>query len=165
MAQERPFRPVRLFVAACGDLDAARSWLESEFGRLILHSDPYDLTQFTDYYVEELGKPHMKQLLAFERTIDPSDLPEIKRKTNQKERESSPRRMNLDPGYLAPEKVVLASAKNFAHRIALRDGIFAEVTLVYRKDASGFVALEHTFPDYRSTPVLYFFNRLRELIG
>jgi hypothetical protein len=164
MALERAFRPVRLFVAACGDLESARPWLENAFGPIVLESEKYELTQFTDYYVEEMGRAQKKQMLAFEKMIDPSTLPDIKLKTNNREREETPRRINLDPGYLSPEKVVLASAKNFAHRIALRDGIFAEVTLVYRKESSGYVPLEHTFPDYRSTGVLYFFNRLRELI-
>ncbi len=161
MATERAFRPARLFVAACGDLAAARAWLVEQFGPVTLESDPYDLTAFTDYYVEEMGRPQPKQMLAFG-MIDPGTLASIKRKTNA--REGTRRNLNLDPGYAAPEKIVLASAKNFAHRIALADGIYGEVTLVYRKESSSYVPLEHTFPDYRSTPVIYFFNRLRGLV-
>ena len=160
MALARDFKPVRLFVAATGDLTAAREWLSAEFGPVTLESERYDLTTFTDYYVEEMGRPQPKQLLAFGR-IDPGAIADVKLRTNA--REGAPRRLNLDPGYLTPASVILASAKNFAHRVALRAGIFAEVTLVYRKEAASYVPLEHTFPDYRSTPVVYFFNRLRDL--
>jgi hypothetical protein len=165
MAVERPFLPVRLFVAACGDLAAAREWLERSFGPVVLESERYDLGAFTDYYASEMGRPLTKQIYAFRDRIDPSRLAELKIRTNARESADSPRRVNLDPGYLTPASIVLASAKGFAHRVALRDGIFGEVTLVYRKDAGGYAPLEHTFPDYRSTGVLYFFNRLRELVG
>jgi hypothetical protein len=160
---ERPFKPVKLFVASCGDLEAARRWLEGELGPIMLESERYDLTTFTDYYVEEMGRPQWKQIYAFQAPFDPSKLAEVKRRTNARERERQPRTINLDPGYLTPAKVVLASAKDFSHRVALQDGIYGEVTLMYRKESASYVPLEHTVPDYRSTSVVYFFNRLREL--
>jgi hypothetical protein len=58
------------------------------------------------------------------------------------------RRVNLDPGYVAPDKLVLASTKNFSHRIHLSRGVYAEVTLNFGK--KGCVFLDWTYPDFRS---------------
>jgi hypothetical protein len=161
MATARVFCPARLFVAAAGDFEAVLPRLRERFGAVRLMSEPYDLAAYTDYYVPELGRPQPKRIFGFDRMIDPAEIADIKRWTN--EQESSPRRVNLDPGYLTPAKVVLASCKDFSHRVAVRDGVFAEVTLVYRKETGSYEPLEHTFPDYRSTGVIYFFNRFREL--
>lgn len=75
-------------------------------------------------------------------------------------RHAESRPLNLDPGYLTPAKLVLASTKDHAHRIYLRDGIFAEVTLVYRKGK--WQPLEWTYPDYRRDDYQQFFTRCRE---
>ena len=71
-----------------------------------------------------------------------------------------PRHLNLDRGYLTPAKLVLASTKDHAHRIYLRDGIFAEVTLVYRQRK--WQPLEWTYPDYRRDDYQAFFTQCRE---
>ncbi|MDQ7780666.1 MAG: DUF4416 family protein [Planctomycetota bacterium] len=69
------------------------------------------------------------------------------------------RRINLDPGYVTQAKVVLATAKDFSHRIYLRDGIYAEVTLKYGKGT--FHPWPWTFPDYRQESYISFFNAMR----
>jgi len=71
------------------------------------------------------------------------------------------RRVNIDPGYLDLAKVVLASTKDYNHRLYIGDGIFAEVTLCYRQHA--FQAWAWTYPDYRVPTTLTFFHQLREL--
>jgi hypothetical protein len=68
--------------------------------------------------------------------------------------------VNIDPGYITPAKLVLASTKDHAHRIYLRDGIFAEVTLVYRQRK--WQPLEWTYPDYRRDDYQQFFTECRE---
>ena len=75
-------------------------------------------------------------------------------------RHAEPRPLNLDPGYITPAKLVLASTKDHAHRIYLRDGIFAEVTLVYRQRK--WQPLEWTYPDYRRDDYQRFFTQCRE---
>jgi hypothetical protein len=99
--------------------------------------------------------------------FDPADLAEIKLRTNALEAEAVrtldlgvERPVNLDPGYLTPSKLVLASTKDHAHRIYLRDGIYAEITLQYRKKT--FQPWPWTFPDYRSDGYIAFFNEVRE---
>jgi hypothetical protein len=69
------------------------------------------------------------------------------------------RNVNLDPGYLTPAKVILASAKDNIQRIYMNNGIYEEITLFY-KDGT-FNAFEWTFPDYRQS-YIPFFNALRK---
>src|SRR3990172_2964210 len=104
------------------------------FGELLLESPsfPWDSS---DYYREELGRPLRRRFLFFGNPFTPERLAEIKLQTNGVEQELSEegkRTINLDPGYLTLAKVVLASTKNYAHRIAIGKGIYAEVMLIYR---------------------------------
>ena len=71
-----------------------------------------------------------------------------------------PRPLNLDPGYLTLGKLVLASTKDFAHRIYLSRGIYAEVTLQYRHRR--WEHHQYTFPDYRREDYQQFFSECRE---
>ncbi|MCD8138406.1 MAG: DUF4416 family protein [Planctomycetaceae bacterium] len=109
----------------------------------------------TEYYRDELGPRPVRAFLAWEGAFDTTDLAQRKLLTNAMEIDLASRLggaltrpVNLDPGYLTLAKVVLASAKNYAHRIHLRDGIFAEVTLQYR--GGRLRPLPWTFPDYGS---------------
>lgn len=139
--------------------------LTEEFGEAIAVSEvmPFD---HTDYYEPEMG-PHLRrQFLAVGSGFDPATLPEVKRRTNGIEAELSEgmaRRVNIDPGYLALEKLVLASTKNHGHRIYLTDGIYAEITLIYRR-GEGYVSWPWTFPEYRTEPVRAWFNGVRPLV-
>jgi len=75
-------------------------------------------------------------------------------------RKPEPRPLNLDPGYLTLGKLVLASTKDFAHRIYLSRGIYAEVTLQYRHRR--WEHHQYTFPDYRREDYQRFFSECRE---
>jgi hypothetical protein len=66
----------------------------------------------------------------------------------------------LDPGYVTLAKMVLATTKDFAHRLYLGDGIYAESTLRFRKKQ--FEPWEWTYPDYRTDEYREFFGRVRE---
>jgi hypothetical protein len=141
---------------------------------------------FTHYYDDELGTPLVRQLLAFRRLVDPQELAGIKITTNRiedelrstgesrtgsRERAESdrpsaeargPRRVNLDPGLLSLSRLVLASTKDGSHRVPLASGIFAEVTLQYRRSA--FRPLPWTYPDYSSEEVLRCLLDIRALL-
>jgi len=169
MAQVRPIRPARLIAGLIavddGALELPIEPLESEFGPVDLRSGviPFD---FTDYYEKEMGARLKRQLTSFERLIDPAALADAKLFTNGLEMKlaaESPdgpkRRVNIDPGYLTEAKLVLASAKDFSHRIYLRDGIFAEVTLHFRK--GDWHPWPWTFPDYATEPYRAFFREAR----
>ena len=170
MGDIHPPAPVLLILAVSSRhiaaLDWARERCTEQHGPVLLSSELFDFTE-TDYYAATMGAGLKKQFLAFEKLIDSAELAGIKRETNDCEaeytalgRHSEPRPLNLDPGYLTPAKLVLASTKDHAHRIYLRDGIFAEVTLVFRHRK--WQPLEWTYPDYRRDDYQQFFTQCRE---
>lgn len=156
-------------------LEWARKRAEWEWGPVALESDCFDFAE-TNYYEPTMGAGLKKCFWAFERLIDPGALSDIKRLTNDWEVEfleevragrvgggeaiAEPRPLNLDPGYLTLAKLVLASTKDHTHRIYLRDGIYAEITLFYRHGR--WEHHEWTFPDYRRADYQAFFSRCRE---
>jgi hypothetical protein len=149
-------------------LDEARERCVQHYDPVALVSDAFDFLE-TDYYTPTMGPDLKKQFFAFERLIDPAVLADIKRQTNEWEaeynahaRHAEARPLNLDPGYITPAKLVLASTKDHAHRIYLREGIFAEVTLAYRRGR--WQPLEWTYPDYRRDDYQSFFTRCRDLL-
>jgi hypothetical protein len=103
----------------------------------------------TGYYYREFGYPLQRRLLCFSRLVPQEGLRGIKRQTHELEQEhlqNGQRLFNLDPGLLTQERLVLATGKNFAHRIYLGDGFFADLTLLYQ--GGGWKTLPWTFPDY-----------------
>ncbi|MEX2091532.1 MAG: DUF4416 family protein [Pirellulales bacterium] len=163
---------VLLLFALSSRHEAALDWacerMEQHFGPLALVSDAFDFTE-TEYYATTMGEGLKKQFIACERQIDPGELGRIKRETNAWENEyaalgqhAEPRPLNLDPGYITPAKLVLASTKDHAHRLYLRDGIYAEVTLAYRQRQ--WQPLEWTYPDYRRADYQEFFTLCREYL-
>ena len=119
---------------------------------------------FTDYYDREMGKSLFRHFITFEHLISIPTLPDIKQATNHlEEKYAAPngnRCINIDPGYLCLEHVILATTKGYIHRPYLRDGIYADLTLIYRNRS--FQPLEWTYPDYRREEVLALFNQLRK---
>ena len=122
---------------------------------------PFD---FTDYYSKEMGSPLFRHFITFERLIPIPILPDIKRATNHLEETyltpHGGRRLNIDPGYICLEHMILATTKGYAHRPYLRDGIYADLTLIYRNKS--FQPLEWTYPDYRQKGVIMLFNQFRK---
>jgi len=141
--------------------------LQGRFGRISLKSSVFDFG-FTDYYEAEMGPDLQKIFIAFESSIDPGRLAEIKLVTNQIEAGLSvekdgvlKRRVNIDPGYVDRSKVVLASTKNRSQRIYLNDGIYGEVTLRFQKGICK--PLPWTYPDYKTHIACEFFHALKDL--
>jgi hypothetical protein len=170
MAESRHTDPSLLVVATFSRHMAAIEWaqerLEQSFGPLGLVSLPYDFIQ-TGYYVPTMGIGLRKYFLAFENLVHPDCLAVAKNQTNTLERELAQaglwpevRPLNLDPGLLSLGKFVLATTKDQAHRIYLRDGIHAEVTL--RFHAGRFEPWPWTYADYRLPNVLAFLGEARE---
>ena len=160
-------KPVLLFigmlVADLPILDEVSKSLEAKFGPIELASKLIDFN-FTTYYEPELGMGLKRQFLGFRNLVPPEMLPEVKLWTNALEdsrRVAEKRLFNLDPGYLTPARLVLASTKDFAHRLYLGHGIYGEVTLLFQKGK--FESLPWTYPDYRSQEYQEFFLELRRL--
>lgn len=158
--------PSRLII---GVLYSDKQWADHALPRLTealgpIEDDvgplPFD---FTDYYQDELGPGIQRRLWVFERLIDRGELASVKRLTNRIEyayTEQGRRKINLDPGLLSLENFVLATGKNRAHRIYLRDGIFADLTLIFR--GGSYRPLEWTYPDYATSEMRRILGELRE---
>jgi hypothetical protein len=170
MAEPGTHPPVLLVVAAFSRHDAALRWarerLERAYGPVALAGDPFDF-QHTRYYEPDMGPDLRKQLLAFECLVAADCLPAVKLHTNALERDLAaagsfpePRPLNLDPGLLGLGKFLLATTKDQAHRVYLRDGIYAEVTL--RFEAGSFRPWPWTYADYREPAVGAFLRAARD---
>ena len=161
--------PALLVMAVTSRHDEALGWAarkaEAAWGPLLPGSPVFDFTE-TDYYRTTMGEGLKKQFLALQKPFDPAELAEIKLAANAWEAEYTqgaahpePRPLNLDPGYLTPAKLVLASTKDHSHRIYLSRGIYAEVTLHYQ--AGAWQPREWTYPDYRRADFHEYFLQLR----
>lgn len=170
MAEPRNHPPVVLVVAVFSRHPEALAWgraqLEALYGPVALVSPEFAFNQ-TGYYEKTMGSALRKQLLAFQDLLSLDQLPAVKLRTNALEREIAEsgrwpeeRPLNLDPGLLTLGKFQLATVKDQAHRIYLRDGIFAEVTLHYA--AGVFVPWPWTYADYRQPLVLEFLQSVRD---
>ena len=162
-------KPVKLLIgilaADANALEAARRAVEAEFGAIDMKSDVWPFTQ-TDYYKEQSGEHILKQFVSFKKLIGPGELAEIKHKTNRLEQQLAEklklglaRPVNLDPGLIEASKLVLATTKNYSHRIYIGDRMYAEVTLVF--DKGKWRPFEHTYPDYRQDGYHKFFSKIR----
>lgn len=139
--------------------------LERHFGPLDIVSAwmPFDRT---DYYAAEMGPVLWRRMMVFKRLVDPGRLATIKILTNEIEgrfTEAGRRRVNLDPGILSRERFVLATGKNFSHRIYLGQGIWADLTLVFHH--GGFDPLPWTYPDYAAPDMRALLAMVREKYG
>lgn len=163
-------KPVKLICGILASdarcLEAAQEALRGLYGRADFVSEVWPFTQ-TEYYNEEAGEHILRNFLAFERLMDPGRLAEIKHQTNDLEKKLAaelktpwPRPVNLDPGYLEPAKLVLASTKNFSHRVYIGRNLYAEVTLMFHKGA--WRSFEFTFPDFKDGRYHEFLSRVRE---
>lgn len=146
--------------------EQAEKKLREKFGSLDFRSSllPFDCT---NYYRKKMQIDLKRKFISFSSLIDPAKIVEIKLFTNQLEQNflyphSRQRRLNIDPGYITLAKLVLATSKNFQHRIYLQKGIYAEITLRYKR-GKGFTYWEWTYPDYRSKEYIEIFNHLREI--
>jgi hypothetical protein len=139
--------------------------LSKRFGPLDYLSDPIPFAE-TRYYDGELGTPIHRRVVSFDSLVEQERLPEIKLWTNDLESrwaDGGRRRFNLDPGLLTHERLVLATGKNFTHRIYLGSGIWADLTLIYTR--GGWQNLPWTFPDYASTTLQGHLTNIRTLFS
>jgi hypothetical protein len=119
---------------------------------------------FTTYYEPEMGGGLARRIASFEPLISPGQLLGVKLWTNALEarslNERRGRKVNIDPGYLAASKFILATGKDYSHRIYLGEGIYGDLTLIFQK--GGFTPLPWTYPDYASQPLIGLLNLLRK---
>lgn len=117
----------------------------------------------TKYYATEMGWPLHRRFISFKSLIRPDEIVEIKLATNKVEARYSQdgkRRINIDPGYISLERLVLATGKNYTHRIYLSKGIYADLTLIFHRGS--FRTLDWTYRDYADPKVTDYFSDVRE---
>ena len=122
---------------------------------------------FTKYYERDMGPDLKRRFVSFQKLIDPAGLPDIKLATNKLEEviarraKTKVRPVNIDPGYIAASKLILASTKDYFHRIYINKGIYAEVTLYYRNGT--FTSMDWTYPDYKTKDYIKIFDEIRDI--
>ena len=162
--------PVIRLCAVITQFEDANLWaiqqIEHHWGRISEHSAAIPF-EAGGYYAEQMGPDLTKTLVAVESFADPADLADWKHETNRWEQDYAaefardvPRPLNLDAGYLTQAKLLLATTKDRDHRIYLRDGMFAEVTLNYM--GKKWVHHRWSYPSYRTAAVADFAMRCRK---
>ncbi|MBI4641776.1 MAG: DUF4416 family protein [Candidatus Tectomicrobia bacterium] len=141
--------------------------LSQRFGEIDHESEILPFT-ITDYYREEMGGNLKRKFVSYRTLIEVGSLSEIKLLTNSiemqvaiEEEGKKKRRVNIDPGYLEASKFVLATTKNYQHRLYIGQGIYGEVTLRFRNKT--FESWEWTYPDYKTAESIHFFNDVRKI--
>jgi len=149
-------------ISSKGFLLRAEEVLVDEFGEIDSRSATIPFN-FTRYYEKEMGGDLWRRWVAFKEPLPEEAIKTIKLKVIQLEtnlaRPDGSRTVNLDPGYVTPSKLVLATRKDYSHRVYLGEGVFAEVTLI--RKGGRFNPLDWTYPDYRTDHALRFFEQLR----
>jgi hypothetical protein len=166
MSELREPRPVKLFIGLIYSEDApveeCVAKLEERFGEIDFISERFAFN-LTSYYEKEMGKGLSRKIISFRRLIRRDELVDIKTFTTELEKIFSvggKRKINIDPGYIAPEHLILATGKGYYHRPYLGKGVYADLTLVYRNKE--FKPLEWTYPDYGSQNLRKLFKKLRD---
>lgn len=137
--------------------------LEKIYGKILMES-PLKKWDYSDYYANELGTPIHRRFIFFKELISEEDIADIKLETNKIEAMLSidgKRTINLDPGYIGLSKIVLVTTKDYSHRIYIKNGIYGEVTLIYRKNS--FVPQSFTYRDYTDEQHIKVFNLARDI--
>ena len=169
MSTPQPAQPAKLVV---GIFTSCKSLLEPVANDLMARFGPIDMVSpwfvfnQTDYYHKEMGAPLYRRMLVFKELISQEALADIKQYTNALERQytsNDRRRINIDPGYLLHERFVLATGKNYSHRIYLSKGIYADLTLIFQKGQ--YQPVPWTYPDYADLRMRQYLELIRKKYG
>ena len=150
-------------------LPVARELITQHLGAIDLCSPVWPFTR-TKYYAEEMSDTLCRQFVSLAKLADPDRLIDMKLGANRIELADAQSRgrgrrraINLDPGYITPAKLVLATTKDYSHRVYLGRGIYAETTLNFH--AGSWEAWPWTYPDYADLTYHAFFVQVRERLS
>ena len=151
-------------------LPIARELVTQRLGTIDLVSPVWPFTS-SKYYAKEMSETLLRQFVSLAQPGDPVRLTDLKLASNSAEQfdahnRNRPERraINLDPGYITPAKLVLATTKDYSHRVYLGRGIYAEATLHYH--VGSWHAWPWTYPDYAASDYHDFFTQVRNrLLG
>jgi hypothetical protein len=153
---------IGLFTREKQQFKGAAHDLSEEFGEIEVVS-PWFSFDYTRYYEAEMGGPLFRRMMVFKTLIEQDTLPDIKAITNRielKYTRDHKRTVNIDPGYLLLERFVLATGKNYTHRIHVGKGIYADLTLIFQNGS--FQPLPWTYPDYADQTMKTFLEKIRD---
>jgi hypothetical protein len=169
MAEAKPFTPAKLIVGIISSeeaiLERAEEAVTAVFGSVDFKSEAFPFDQ-TVYYEKQMGKGLRRLFLSLTRLVPPESLSDVKVRTNVLEEElrrsfaRESRIVNIDPGILTASALIMATAKDFAHRVPLRQGIYAHLELLFSKNAVKL--LPWTYPDFRQEGYQRFFIKTRQ---
>lgn len=168
MGTAQHFEPEKLICAVlytdADTADTAIAQLKSAYGDTDLVSEPYLFSEISPYYDGEMGGAVYRKMLSFSECRNPEELAAIKNFTNSIEQQSADagnRHINLDPGFISAGRLSLATTKNAGHRIPLSDGIYAELTLFYARQA--WHPFPWTYMDFKLPQVHDFLSKSRKI--
>jgi hypothetical protein len=159
-------KPVKLIMSVITSddqcLPEVSGVLAAHYGGIDFESDilPFDCTE---YYTPEMGEGLLRRFCTFRPLMPRELLVRIKRETNEIEAHyaaAGKRRVNIDPGYISAEHLILATTKGYTHRPYLGEGIYADLTLIYF--GGEFRPLEWTYPDYASFQIREMLQGIRK---
>jgi hypothetical protein len=159
MAEPKPFPPVKPLCGLIASSDEAfRAAEEGMVGLLgpVEARSPRFVFDATDYYARDMGPGLARVFLSFRRLMRPERLAGLKLAANALEasigRSLGPaavRAVNIEPGYLTKAALIMATTKDFSHRVPLADGIYGHLELLFSR--SGVRLLDWTYPDFRQS--------------
>lgn len=164
---------ITIFSSSKELIEKSKECLQKKFGKIALESELFNFNE-TAYYEKEMGDNLKLQIVSFEKLISPKKIALIKIKTNKIEKKlhafaikklnikNIKRSINLDPGYITPNKFVLATTKDAGHRIYLGKGIFAEATLSYTHKS--WQTHSYTYLNYKNKDYQAFLSTLRDYL-
>ncbi|MCP3900201.1 MAG: DUF4416 family protein [Desulfobacteraceae bacterium] len=135
--------------------------IKEKLGIIDIISPWFDF-DYTDYYEKEMGNNLFRRIIVIKDLIEQEELAKIKNITNliEKSYESDgKRKINIDPGYMLPSRFILATGKDFSHRIYIGENIYADLTLIFKN--GDFHTLEWTYPDYAARDMRDFLLKVR----
>ncbi|MCD6516931.1 MAG: DUF4416 family protein [Candidatus Aminicenantes bacterium] len=170
MAEPKSFKKRKLIIGIMAGEPEVFSMAQEELGNLFgsidMESNFFPFT-YTDYYSKQMGGASlMRKFISFDTLVDPETLSEIKITTNRIEEKiridlQSPHRIvNIDPGVINDSSLIMATVKDFAHRIPLQKGIYGHLELLFGKNEVRI--LDWTYPDFRKETYHSFFLDARK---
>ncbi len=135
--------------------------IKEKLGSIDIISPWFDF-DYTDYYEKEMGDNLFRRIIVFKDLIEQEELAKIKNITNLIEKSyehDGNRKINIDPGYMLPSRFILATGKDFSHRIYIGENIYADLTLIFKN--GDFHTLEWTYPDYAARDMRDFLLKVR----
>lgn len=115
-----------------------------------------------EYYSKEMAGELGRFLVITQNVYSRSELLKSKLLSLEWERKfavQEKRTVNVDTGFLSLENFLLATTKNYSHRIFIGDDIFADLTFEFKHGK--FQALPWTYPDYQDPQKLSFLTQSR----